>query len=261
MQMKRVLLATAAVLLGSSMALAQSAGYDLFQTDASCTTSVDLSGVSGISPTTVTLKGVPVQSSTGNTDTIISRGAVNSSTHQASLNVYVLYMKNCGTVTLNGSPIDLYISINNSGGAISTSVVPQPDSLPASSGTMTVNTDGTFSSSLTVNADVIFTSVGGNPATSSSHAAAPQTSLSATGTWSSNGATGYPQSTSYPSGGFNPITIHHTSPNHAHQVLPASCGTGGATVAGAPNTGAGLQQKATGNVQLRPACVAVVSNL
>jgi hypothetical protein len=255
--MKRIFLLIAAVMLCSSLALAQSAGYDLFQTDSSCTTSVDLSGVPGISPTTVTLKGVPVQSSTGNTDTIISRSAVNSS-HQATISVYVLYMKNCGTVTMNGSPIDLYVSVNGSNGGISTSVVPQPDSLPASTGTMTINSDGTFSSSLTVNADVIFTTVGGNPATSSNHRAAPQTSLSATGTWSSTAAAGYPSSTTYPSGGFNPITIHHSSPNHAHNVVPAKCGTTTApAIAGMPNATNSVQRGPTGTLAVQQACVAV----
>ena len=232
--MKRTFLLIAALLLSCSVALAQSAGYDLFQTDTSCSTSVDLSGVPGISPTVVTLQGVPIQTVTGNTDTIISRPAVVNGTTNPS--VYALKMKNCGTVTLNGQPIDVYITVNGSNGGIATSVVPQPDSLQPSTGTMNVHSDGTFDSTLTVNADVIFTSVGGDPSTSTNHRAAPQTTLSSTGTWSATPPAGYPQSSSYPSGGFNPTHITHTAPGHLHNVIPASCSSSPASPTTSPTT-------------------------
>lgn len=220
--MRRIFVLLSAVLLACSVAAAQSAGYDLFQTDSSCSTSVDLSSVKGLSPTTVTLKGVPIQSSTGNTDTIMKRGTPSSG--KASLNVYAIKMKNCNSVTLNGSPVDVYVTVNGSNGGISTSVVPQPDSVQASSGSITINSDGTFSSSFTVYPDVIFTSVGGDPSTSTNHQAGPQTSLSASGTWSSSAPSGYPSSSSYPSGGFYPVQVTHSSPNHLHAVVPSKCG-------------------------------------
>src|SRR5215467_148175 len=132
--------------------LAQSAGYDLLQTGSGA--SIDLSSVGlGV----VSLQGVPIQGSLGNTDTIMHRPqAVPSGGGTVSVNVTALFMKSTGSVTYKNQSTDVYVTINNSGGSISTSVLPQPDALSASSGTVTVRTDGTFDSSFSVNADVIF---------------------------------------------------------------------------------------------------------
>lgn len=217
-------LLAAMLLAGSLLASAQSAGYDLLQTGSGA--SVDLSSVSGVSPSTVNLKGVPICACIGTTDTIMHRTAdVPSGGGAVPVNVYALFMKNSGSVTFNGSPIDVYVTINNTGTDIATSALPQPDALTESTGTVTVRTDGTFDSDITVHADIIFTQVGGNPANSSqvvAHQAAPQITLTSTNsTWSTTPSPGYPTAPCYPSGGFYPKPAH-TGP---HPVVPPSTPT------------------------------------
>ena len=66
----RSLILLMAVVFATSMVSAQTAGYDLLQTSSGA--SIDLSSLGlGV----VNLKGVPIQSSTGNTDTIMHRTA------------------------------------------------------------------------------------------------------------------------------------------------------------------------------------------
>jgi hypothetical protein len=225
----------AALLLACSpLVSAQSAGFDLLQTGSGA--SVDLSGVSGLSPSVVSLKGVAIQSSTGNSDTIMHRTQnVPTGGGSVPVNVNALFMKNSGSETLNGRAIDIYVSINNSGGAISTSVLPQPDSLSGSNGTVTVRTDGTFDSSITVNADIIFVPAGASPTNPSNyigHQAAPAISLSSSNsTWSSTAPAGYPSSPNYPSGGFYPKPVH----NGPHPVVPAACPSPSPTPSPSPN--------------------------
>jgi hypothetical protein len=213
-----------AILICLGSAFAQiSPGYDLLQTGSGA--SVDLSSRGlGVVP----LAGVPIQTGTGTTDTMIYRSQTIPATGGSSTtSVYALLMKSTQTVTVNGQTADVWVTLNNSGGSISQSVVPQPDSLSASSGSVSVRSDGTFDSSMSVNADVIFVRAGGNPSNTSdviSHSAAPSISLASTNsTWSSSGASGYPNSSTYPSGGFKPIVIHHTGP---HPVIPSTCGNG-----------------------------------
>src|SRR5262249_41358473 len=140
-------------------------------------------------------------------------------------NVYALFMKSTSSVNFGGQPADVYVTINNTGGAVSTSVLPQPDSLSPSTGSVTVRTDGTFDSSLTVNADIIFVKAGtsvGNPANViSSQAGNPITLTSTNSSWSATPPSGYPGG--LPSGGFYPKPVHSPGP-HAHIVVPASCG-------------------------------------
>jgi hypothetical protein len=172
----------AALLLASSLpALAQGAGYDLFQTGANA--SVDLSSIGlGVVP----LQGVPIQSATGVADTIMYRPeAVPSGGGVIPVYVFALFMESQNPVTFNGQSTDIYVTVNASNGVIPTSVLPQPDSLPASSGTITVypNT-GTFDSSITVNADLIFMPHGVSPTNSSAmlaHQAATPITMSQTG--------------------------------------------------------------------------------
>lgn len=216
------LVVSVGLLVLSGAAFAQTAGYDLLQTGSGA--QVDLTSVPGLSPGTVSLQGVAIQSSTGNTDTIMHRTAdMPSGGGSVPVNVNALFMKNSGSVTLNGRPIDVYVTINNSGGTISTSVLPQPDSLSGSNGTVTVRTDGTFDSSITINADIIFVTAGSsptNPANYVGHQAAPSISLTSTNSsWSSSAPAGYPSSSTYPSGGFYPRPVH-TGP---HPVVPSTC--------------------------------------
>jgi hypothetical protein len=172
-------------------------------------------------------------------------GAVN-------VNVNALFMQSTGHVTYNNQSADVYVTINNSGGNIPTSVLPQPDALSPSSGTVTIRTDGTYDSSFTVNADVIFVKAGTSVTNSANylgHMAASAITLSSTnGSWSSSASVGYPSSGSYPSGGFYPNPPGHT----AHKVVPASCPPSGSS------------QLAPGKAQFnqqRVACVAVAQQL
>lgn len=220
------LTALAILLLGASIsALAQNSGYDLFQTGSG--TSVNLPNI-GV----VNLNGVPIQSSIGNTDTIIQRTQnVPPGGGPVNVNVFALFMKSTAPVTFNGQSADVYVTINASGGKISTSVLPQPDSLSASGGSINVNTGGTFNSSITVNADIIFVKAGTSVTNSSNylgHQPGPSTTLSSTNsTWSTSPPSGYPSSTGYPSGGFYPIGVGgggHSTATHVHAVVPAKCG-------------------------------------
>lgn len=218
------LLVSVAVLLAClPLASAQSAGFDLLQTGSGA--SVDLTGVKGLAPGVVALKGVPIQSTTGNTDTIMHRTQDESKGGTTPVNVNALYMKNSGAETLNGQPIDVYVTINNSNGAIPASVLPQPDSLSLSQGSVTIRLDGTFDSRIIINADIIFVRAGTsptNPANYLGHQAAPPISLSsANSKWTSTPPAGYPSSPNYPSGNFYPVPVH----NGPHPVVPASCGT------------------------------------
>jgi hypothetical protein len=136
----------------------------------------------------------------------------------------------------------VYVTINNSGGTIPTSVLPQPDALSASTGTVTIRTDGTYDSSFSVNADVIFVKAGTSVTNSANylgHMAASSVTLSSTnGSWSATPPSGYPNATSYPSGGFYP-----NPPGHSlHKVVPASCGSGSSSRL-APTKGQFNQQK------------------
>ncbi|HEY6968099.1 MAG TPA: hypothetical protein VJA94_02755 [Candidatus Angelobacter sp.] len=238
--------------------MGQSAGYDLFQTGSG--TSVDLSSLGlGV----VNLQGVAIQGSSGNTDTIIHRTQnVPSGGGTVSVNVYALFMKSTSSVTFQGQSADVYVTINNTGGGVSTSTLPQPDSLSASTGSVTVRTDGTFDSNITVNADLIFVKAGtsvGNSGNWIGHQAASSTTLSSTNSsWSSSPPSGYPAPGSLPSGGFYPINIGggHSTPSHVHAVVPARCSSGGLnspTTANASGTNA--KGKKSSAAALAVACV------
>lgn len=198
---------------------AQTAGYDLLQTGSGA--SVDLSEV-GLG--NVALQGVPIQSSTGTTDTIMHRTKDTVGGGTTPVEVTALFMKSTSSVNFQGQPVDVYITINNSGGTIATSVLPQPDALTGSTGTVTVRSDGTFDSSIAVNADVIFVKAGTSVTNSANYVAtkaAPSIKLTSSGSsWSSAPPAGYPSSGSFPPGGFYPKPVH-TGP---HPVVPSTCG-------------------------------------
>ena len=209
-----------ALLVASVFASAQTAGYDLLQTGSGA--SIDLSSVN---LGNVSLTGVPIQGSIGNTDTIMHRTQdVPQGGGKVSLEVAALFMKSTSSVTFNGQQVDVYVTLNNSGGKVSTSVLPQPDSLSGSTGTMTVRTDGTFDSSFNVNADVIFVKAGTSVTDSTNyvgHQAAKTISLSSTNsTYTTTPPSGYPNSATFPSGGIYPRPVH----NGPHPVIPSKCG-------------------------------------
>jgi hypothetical protein len=209
------------LLLAPAFLVAQSAGYDLLQTGSGA--SIDLSSV-GLG--NVPLQGVPIQTSLGSTDTIMHRTQdVPSGGGTVPLQVTALFMKSTSSVTFNGQPVDVYVTLNNSAGAISTSVLPQPDSLSGSSGTMTVRTDGTFDSSFNVNADVIFVRAGTSVTNSANYVghqpASPISLSSSNSTYTTTPPSGYPSSTTFPSGGMYPRPVHNAS----HPVVPSTCNT------------------------------------
>ena len=215
----------AVLCFGSNFASAQSppsAGYDLLTTASG--TSVNLSSI-GLG--TVPLQGVPIEASLGSADTIMNRPGNTTFGVAQTLNVTALFMESTNPVEYDGQSADLYVTLNNSGGLISTSVLPQPDTLNPSGGTITVSSGGTFTANFVVNADVIFVPHGSsvtNPSNYIAHQAAPQVTLSpATSTWSSTPPSGYPSSSTFPSGGFYPILPAHN--NGPHPVTPATCGT------------------------------------
>jgi hypothetical protein len=241
-------------LLGVSVfASAQTAGYDLLQTGSGA--SIDLSSVN---LGNVPLTGVPIQTGTGNTDTIMHRTQdVPQGGGTVPLEVTALFMKSTSSVTFNGQQVDVYVTLNNSGGKISTGVLPQPDSLSGSTGTMTVRTDGTFDSSFNVNADVIFVKAGTSVTNSANyvgHQAASTISLSSTNsTYTTTAPTGYPSSTTFPSGGIYPRPVH----NGPHPVIPSKCGTGAQpTSPQSPSTSASSVQP-TGSAIAIAQCISV----
>jgi hypothetical protein len=205
------------------------AGYDAFQTGSGA--SVDLTSM-GLGP--VNLQGVAIPSSSstgslGNTDTIMYRPqAIPAAGGTVPVNLYALFMKSTSPVTYNNVQADVYITVNNTGGVIPTTTLPQPDTLTPSTGTITVYpSTSTFDSSITVNADVIIVTTGSNPANTSAvltNQPANTVTLAQTGSsYSTTAPTGYPFSptTTLTSGGiyFHPV---HTAPTHPHPVVTAT---------------------------------------
>jgi hypothetical protein len=238
------------ILAVSVFASAQTAGYDLLQTGSGA--SIDLSSVN---LGNVPLNGVPIQGSTGTTDTIMHRTQdVPSGGGTVPLEVTALFMKSASPVTFNGQQVDVYVTINNSGGKVSTSTLPQPDSLSGSTGTMTVRTDGTFDSSFNVNADVIFVKAGTSVTNSANyvgHQSASTISLSSTNsTYTTTPPTGYPSSSTFPSGGIYPRPVH----NGPHPVVPSKCGSGVQATSPTTTTSA-KTQKPTGSATAIATCI------
>lgn len=199
---------------------AQTPGYDLLQTGSGA--AIDLTSV-GLG--NVSLQGVPIQTSTGSTDTIMHRTKDVTGGGTTPVDVTAVFMKSTKSVTFNGQQVDVYVTLNNSNGVIPTTVLPQPDALSASGGTLTSRSDGTFDSNITVNADVIFVKAGTSATNSANyvgHKAASSITLTSSGSsWSSTPPSGYPSSTSFPSGGYYPRPVH----NGPHPVVPSTCNT------------------------------------
>lgn len=225
-----VVFAAAAVFVYAPPALAQQAGYDLLQTPPGGA-AIGV-GIPGVSPSTVLLEGVPICACTAQTDTIMHRSQASGG--HANLTVVALFLKNSVPVTRNGSPVDIYVTVNNSDGVIGQNVLPQPDALPASTGSLTIRPDGTFDSSFTVHADIIVVARGAdvrNPSTHLAHMAAPPVSLSANNNvWTPAPPPGYPPECFFPGNGFYPGgPVPETAPTgpHQHPVVPSGPPTGG----------------------------------
>jgi hypothetical protein len=238
---------------------AQSPGYDLLQTGSGA--SIDLSNA-GLG--NVALQGVPIQSSLGSTDTIMHRTKDVTGGGTTPVDVTALFMKSTQSVTFSGQQVDVYVTLNNSNGAISTSVLPQPDALSASSGTVTARTDNTFDSNITVNADVIFVKAGTSVTDSANYVAhKPASSITLASTnssWSGTAPSGYPSSTTFPSGGFYPRPVHTGS----HPVVPSTCNTTASPASPAPATSADAASRVKSQAVTQPdiavkACIAVAT--
>jgi hypothetical protein len=206
--------------VGSILASAQAAptaGYDLLATTAG--TSCNLSSVGlGVVP----LQGVPIASALGTADTIMHRPTNTTFGTPQTLLVTALFMKSTSSVEFQGQSADVYVTINNTAGVIPTSVLPQPDSLQPSSGTITISSGGTFNTNFAVNADVILVRAGTsvtNPDNWIAHQPAPTTPMtSPQSTWSSSAPSGYPSTSTFPSGGFYPVVL-----TDSHKVTYAVC--------------------------------------
>jgi hypothetical protein len=216
--MKRItwLLTVLTLLVGcSGFAAAQctsgTGGYDLLQTSSG--TQDNLSSV-GLG--TVTFQGVPLPSSAqaGTADTIVWReGPVPPSGGCINIQVIALYLQSVGAVTCNnaacspGEQVTVYATINQTNGVISTTQLPQPDSLPGNTGgTMTVytNPDTFNTTSLAIQADLIVVPYGDSVTTTPIfHTPMPTATVTSSGSsWTPTAPSGYPDSTPFPAGGF-----------------------------------------------------------
>lgn len=215
--MKRFFLLPALVVLvlTCQAAFAQSSGFNLFQTG-----SGTIKDLSNFGLGVVTLQGVPIQSITGNADTIVQRsGGIPGN---VPLNIFALFLKSTQPVTLQGLALDVYATVNNSNGLIPTTVLPQPDSLSGSGGAANVRTDGTFDLSLTINADVILVRAGASvtdPRNWVAHRPGSTVTLNSTNSpWQTTAPSGYPISSQYPANGFFVPFI----PSKPHPVVAAT---------------------------------------
>lgn len=201
----------AALLLGcSGLAIAQCAGiknpggFDLLQT---VTGSQD--NLSSIGLGTVTFTGTPLKGQVGTSDTIVCRITPLPNpvpAGGATLNIQIVALFLQGNSTWNGMPVTVYATINQTNGAVPTTQLPQPDMLPiASTGTMTVFPNGTFNTNqLNIQADLIVVPQG-QPVTATPIFTTPMPAdkISSSGsTWTTTPPSGYPNSTTFPAGGF-----------------------------------------------------------
>jgi hypothetical protein len=185
---------------------AQTLSNDLLQTGSG--TQEDLSSL-GLG--TVTFNGVPLSTDTGPADTIVQHNAIPAGGGTVNIQVIALHLQNSGTVICNnqakcgshyGQAVDVHATINVASATNGHISLPQPDSLDASVGTMTVSSDlSTFNSSFTnIEADIIVVAVGagvtGTPIFTSK---GPAASMSASGgTLSSTAPANYPVSQNFP---------------------------------------------------------------
>lgn len=220
--MKRMIwfVTMASLLLGCSWpAAAQCAGnntsnvggYDLLQTMSG--TQDDLSSL-GLG--TVSFSGIPLPGAVGGTaDTVVCRITPLPNpipAGGATLNIQVVALLLSGNTTYQNQNVTVYATINQTNNAtgayaIPLSQLPVPDQsqLQASTGTMTVASNGTFNTnSLNIQADLIVVPQG-QPVTATPIFTAPMpadTISSSGSTWTTTAPSGYPNSSTFPPGGF-----------------------------------------------------------
>jgi hypothetical protein len=218
-------------------------GFDLFATDSPGTSATFTSPPFGV----VNFVGVPLEPGLGNTDTIIQRtGPTIPSGGTGTFNIELvsLFLMSTAPVNIGGNFFDLYAVINKNGLIPG---LPQPDPLPPSIGTLTIQTNsgagGTFNSFFDVFVDIELTLPGHDPRTPGnivqSMPSSDEGPFQATGTWSQTAPPGYPNNPSFPSGGFyvggrlvemGPMAMHTVDPatmvpEPASLVLLAVAGT------------------------------------
>lgn len=192
-----------------TLATAQKAGFDLFQTAEG--TSVDLKEL-GLGE--VELRGVPINPKTlGNTDTIVRRSWDLDSDKEGIVPIYVyaMFLKSAKSVVYKRQKVDVYVTVNHSGGAISKRMVPQPDDLRPSVGLVNMRKEssegGKFNSKLHVNANIMLVKAGTSPAVPANvvlHRAAPTVSMTSEDVpWAIKAPERYPEAAAYASGGFH----------------------------------------------------------
>jgi hypothetical protein len=212
----------------------QPVGFDKFKTKDGAY--VDLSVVGG--PEKVELEGAPellqpVPQGLGfsiadKTDTIVMRkqdvipeAGGGDVTVDIELVALALKSKEPLNVEFLGFPegtfADLYATVDKLGFPN----LPQADELTSSVGQMTIEGVGSFTSQLTVNADMILVKPGGDPNNPADwliappifpgHTLAPPVHLESTGTWQANGTAKKSK--------FVIIIIIHTAPKHIHKVI------------------------------------------
>ncbi len=217
--MKRIIwfVTTAALFIScTGLAVAQCAGnqnpggYDLLQTFSGSQDNLSSLGLGTVQFTGVALPG----GKAGNADTIVCRITPLPSpipTGGATLNIQIVALLLTGSAQYTNPQgitqnVTVYATINQTNGVIPTTQLPQPDSLPtASTGTMTVFPNGTFNTNLlNIQADIIVVPQG-QPVTATPIFTKPMPAdtMSSNGsTWTTTAPAGYPNSTTFPSGGF-----------------------------------------------------------
>lgn len=207
-------------------------GFDLFATTQPTTAVIPNVG-------TVTFCGRPFAPGNmlGDADTIVQRTGTfpPGGTGMIPIELVSLSLVSCNPVTIPPFGAgDLYVTINR--GMMITGL-PQPDALPPSTGTLTVQTHidavvgggGTFDSFFDVFPDAIFVAPGAdvtNPANWLFHAPIQEGRLFASGTpWSHTPPPGYPMNPNFPSGNFYPVIMFtEEGPTAVHTIRPAVVG-------------------------------------
>src|ERR1043165_9915815 len=82
---------------------AQTPGYDLLQTGSGASIDLSSAGLGNVS-----LQGVPIQSSTGSTDTIMHRTKEISGGGSTPVEVTAVVMKSVNSVTFQNQQVDVY---------------------------------------------------------------------------------------------------------------------------------------------------------
>lgn len=180
-------------------------GYDLLQTFSGTQDDLTDQGL-GV----VTFTGVPLpRGVAGTADTVVCRKDPLPGQLPATINIQVVALNLKGDATYQNQHVTVYARINQtqipSGGWVFDPItelnIPDQASLSDSNGSMTVNVDGTFSSSLTIQADLIVVNDSGTVVTTMPMSR-PDTISASGSTWSSIAPAGYPVSDVFTSGGF-----------------------------------------------------------